>query len=91
MDVGDSYGADLQNHPVELMVANIKQRSVTSSLNTFFVIDLSTPNYSLLLQNVDRGKKMYLKKRQKDNCMSENVLPVDNAEDITDLLSKDVG
>lgn len=34
---------------------------------------------------------MHLKKGQKDNCMSENVLTVDNTEYITDLLSKNVG
>lgn len=32
-----------------------------------------------------------MKKGQKDNYMSENVLTVDNAEYITDILSKEVG
>lgn len=32
-----------------------------------------------------------MKKGQKDNYMSENVLTVDNAEYTTDLLSKEVG
>lgn len=32
-----------------------------------------------------------MKKGQKDNYMSENVFTVDNAEYITDLLSKEVG
>lgn len=40
---------------------------------------------------MDRGKEIHLKNGQIDNCMSENVLPVDNTDYITDLRSKNVG